>query len=159
MKKFLYELSKKIILIITRERNVPIVLFSSLILFIFLIFSCDLFFPKAKDSSLFIKAKSKSDETEQNHLRHLDNTITNLINNISIPSSDFIYLDTNNTNITNKSEEDPDFIILKIKRLKMNMTEKVLFYEFVKSITTGFYYGEWDNFQIKKSKLRSKLYT
>ena len=153
MKKFLYELSKKIILIITRERNVPIVLFSSLILFIFLIFSCDLFFPKAKDFSLFIKAKSKSDETEQNYLRHLDNTITNSINNISIPSSDFIYLDTNNTNITNKSEEDPDFIILKIKRLKMNMTEKVLFYEFVKSITTGFYYGEWDNFQIKKSKL------
>ena len=69
MKKFLYELSKKIILIITRERNVPIILFISLLLFIFLFFSYDYFYPITRDTSIFIKpipeSNSKPEEIEK----------------------------------------------------------------------------------------------
>ena len=160
MKKFLYELSKKIILIITRERNVPLILFLSLLLVIFLFFSYDYYFSITKVSSIFIKpipnSKSKPEEIEQNHLRHLENLL-NTSDNFTNTSNNFFYLKDNNTYnnniITNNTIlENDDYIFLKIKKLKCNLTEKILLYEFVKSITTGFYYGDWDNFQIKKSK-------
>ena len=163
MKKFLYELSKKIILIITRERNVPIILFISLLLFIFLFFSYDYFYPITRDTSIFIKpipeSKSKPEEIEQNNIRHLEDILSTSDNNDDIlnTTNDFLYLnnnDTNNINInTNNSIiENEDYIFLKVKKIKCNLTEKILLYEFVKSISTGFYYGDWDNFQIKKSK-------
>ena len=163
MKKFLYELSKKIILIITRERNVPIILFISLLLFIFLFFSYDYFYPITRDTSIFIKpipeSKSKPEEIEKNNLRHLEDILNTSDNNDDIlnATNDFLYLnnnDTNNINInTNNSIiENEDYIFLKVKKIKCNLTEKILLYEFVKSISTGFYYGDWDNFQIKKSK-------
>ena len=145
MKKFFYELSKKIFLIITRERYAHIVLFLSLLLCIFIFISINSILLPNKDFSS--TSESSSEESKPNHLRNLENVI-NITDNVQI-ASDYIY--TNKTSIGNETE-DADMILIKIKRLKMNITEKALYYEFIKSISTGFYYGEWDQIQLKKSK-------
>ena len=150
MKKFLYELSKKILLLITRERNVHIILFLSslLCIFIFLLINSFLF-PNEGSSSV---STSLSKETNHNPLRHLEyinNTESN-ITNISDP--DYIHFKSNTTeNIT----EEMDYILIKIKKLKLNLTEKIILYEFVKTISTGFYYGDWEEFQVKKNKFHN----
>ena len=145
MKKFLYELSKKIFLLITRERYAHIILFLSLLLCIFIFISINFLLLPNKDFSS--SSESSSEETEQKHLRNLENII-NITDNDSIPSD---YVDTNKTSISNETE-DADMILIKIKKLKMNITEKALYYEFIKSISTGFYYGDWNQIQLKKSK-------
>ena len=146
MKKFLFELAKKILLIITRERNIPVILFISLILFIFLFFSFNSFLFQNEVSDY--DYNSNSEETEQKHLRNLED-ILNDTNDV-LNASDYIYINDNNTK--NNSEDDNDYLIIKIKKLKYNITEKALYYEFVKSIMTGFYYGDWELFQINKNK-------
>ena len=146
MNKLLFELSKKILLIITRERNIPVVLFISLILFIFVFFSINSFlFP---NEVVNYDYKSDSEETEQRHFRNLED-ILNDTNDV-LNASDYIYINDNNTK--NNEEDDKDYILIKIKKLKYNITEKALYYEFVKSIMTGFYYGDWASFQINKNK-------
>ena len=146
MKKFLYELSKKILTIITQERNVHIILFISILLCLFIFISVNSILLPNKDSS--ITSTSLPEETEQRHLRNLEYISNDTDNDSNIYNNIYI----NSTNTTNEEAEDTDMILIKIKRIKMNITEKALFYEFVKSISTGFYYGDWGEFQIKKSK-------
>ena len=150
MKKFLFELAKKILVIITRERNIPVILFISLLLFIFLFFSFNSFLFQNEVPDYDYKSNSvETEQKEQKHLRNLED-ILNDTNDV-LNASDYIYINDNNTK--NNSEEDGDYIIVKIKKLKYNITEKALYYEFVKSIMTGFYYGDWELFQINKNKL------
>ena len=146
MKKFFSELSKKILFIITRERNVHIILSISLLLCIFIFISINSILLPNKVSSF--TSTSLPEETEQKHLRKLEY----ILNTSNQDSNITNYIYTNNTDTTNKETEDMDMILIKIKRIKTNITEKALYYEFVKTISTGFYYGNWGDFQIKKSK-------
>ena len=80
MKKFFYELSKRLFSAITRERNVQIILLISLLLCIFLFILINSILLNEKDSS--INSSSFSEETEQRHLRNLE-SILNTSNNDS----------------------------------------------------------------------------
>ena len=145
MKKFLYELSKKILSSITRERNVQKILLISLLICIFFFISVNSFLLPDKYSSS--TSSTLSEETEQRHLRNLESILNTSNNDSNI--SNFI---ENNNMTSNNETENMDTILIKIKPSKINITEKLLFYEFIKTISTGFYYGDWDSFQIKKSK-------
>ena len=147
MKKFLYELYKKIILIITRERYVHLILFISTLLIILLFLLVNLLLFPNEDSSY--DSTSSIEEAPQKPLRNLEYIFNNTNNISNVTDSDYIHFYSNySENETNEA----DFILIKIKRLKLNVTEKILFYEFVKSISTGFYYGNWGLFQVKKNK-------
>lgn len=141
------DITKKIFLSITHERNIHIVIFSSLVVIGFIILTINYLFPN-DDFSLSSIIK----ETEQKNLRILE-TVYNSTNNDS-NTDEYNYIQNNITeNITNNTEDNGDFLYIKIKKINLNITEKMLLYEFVKTITTGFYYGNWDQFEIKKNKL------
>lgn len=147
MKKTMNDITKKIFLSITHERNIHLVLFSSLVVIGFIILTINYLFPN-DDFSLSSIIK----ETEQKNLRILE-TVYNSTNNDS-NTDEYTYIQNNITeNITNSTEDNGDFLYIKIKKINLNITEKMLLYEFVKTITTGFYYGNWDQFEIKKNKL------
>ena len=147
MKKTMNDITKKIFLSITHERNIHIVLFSSLVVIGFIILTINYLFPN-DDFSLSSIIK----ETEKKNLRILE-TVYNSTNNDS-NTDEYNYIQNNITeNITNNTEDNGDFLYIKIKKINLNITEKMLLYEFVKTITTGFYYGNWDQFEIKKNKL------
>ena len=148
MKKFFQELFQKILTILTQERIVPIILLSSSLFFILIFLSFNIsLFPEVNSFSL------TSSEPEPKHLRNLEttsnnDTFTDIIHNTNI--SEF-----NNSLYNNKTEEDSDeTIVITIKRKKYNITEKLLYYEFIKTISTGFYYGDWENLILKKNKFK-----
>ena len=66
-----------------------------------------------------------------------------------------IYINDSITYENNTSDNELN-IIIKVKPLKINVTEKIRFYEFIKTITTGYYYGDWNNLSLKKNKFHEK---
>ena len=150
MKKFLIELRNKIFYILSHK--IQLILFLSIIISFFFFFN----------TSIHI-----STTEEKKHLRNLEtiNNKTNpeeelkkekITNNSLITNTN----NTNNSNInynnTNNSTNDELDIIIKVKPLKVNITEKILYYQFVKTISTGFYYGDWDNLSVKKNRFHDK---
>ena len=106
-----------------------------------------IFFPKEKRLSLMAE--------EKRHLRNME-TIYNETNNETTQFDNSSILIDNNTFITSNDSNDELDIIIRVKPLKVNITEKMLYYEFIKTITSGFYYGDWDNLSIKKNKFNDK---
>ena len=106
-----------------------------------------IFFPKEKRLSLMAE--------EKRHLRNME-TISNETNNETTQFDNSSILIDNNTFITSNNSNDELDIIIRVKPLKVNITEKMLYYEFIKTITSGFYYGDWDNLSIKKNKFNDK---
>ena len=106
-----------------------------------------IFFPKEKRLSLMAE--------EKRHLRNME-TISNETNNETTQFDNSSILINNNTFITSNNSNDELDIIIRVKPLKVNITEKMLYYEFIKTITSGFYYGDWDNLSIKKNKFNDK---
>ena len=151
MKKFLIELRNKIFYILSHK--IQLILFLSIIISFFFFFNTSI---------------HTSTTEEKKHLRNLEliNNKTNpeeemkkeTITNNSLITNNTI--NTNNSNInynnTNNSNNDESDIIIKVKPLKVNITEKILYYQFVKTISTGFYYGDWDNLSVKKNRFHDK---
>ena len=151
MKKFLIELRNKIFYILSHK--IQLILFLSIITSFFFFFNTSI---------------HTSTTEEKKHLRNLEiiNNKTNpeeemkkeKITNNSLITNNTI--NTNNSNInynnTNNSNNDESDIIIKVKPLKVNITEKILYYQFVKTISTGFYYGDWDNLSVKKNRFHDK---
>ena len=106
-----------------------------------------IFFPKEKRLSLMAE--------EKRHLRNME-TISNETNNETTQFDNSSILIDNNTFISSNNSNDELDIIIRVKPLKVNITEKMLYYEFIKTITSGFYYGDWDNLSIKKNKFNDK---
>lgn len=151
MKKFLIELRNKIFYILSHK--IQLILFLSIIISFFFFFNTSI---------------HTSTTEEKKHLRNLE-----LINNKTNPEEEMKKekitnnslitnntINTNNSNInynnTNNSNNDESDIIIKVKPLKINITEKILYYQFVKTISTGFYYGDWDNLSVKKNRFHDK---
>lgn len=90
------------------------------------------------------------------NMEELNNTIDNTteLNNFNFTNFTNITDFTNFTNITNSTNNEYELIL--VKKLNMNVTKKVLYYEFIKSISTGYYYGDWDNFSIRDNKFKDK---
>ena len=106
-----------------------------------------IFFPKEKRLSLMAE--------EKKHLRNME-TISNETNNETTQFDNSSILIDNNTFIASNDSNDELDIIIRVKPLKVNITEKMLYYEFIKTITSGFYYGDWNNLSIKKNKFNDK---
>jgi len=151
MKKFLIELRNKIFYILSHK--IQLILFLSIIISFFFFFNTSI---------------HTSTTEEKKHLRNLE-IINNKTNNEEevkkekITNNSLITNNTNNTNNsninynnTNNSTNDELDIIIKVKPLKINITEKILYYQFVKTISTGFYYGDWDNLSVKKNRFHDK---
>ena len=145
MKILLNKLKKKILCILSQKRNIKIFSCISIVLSLYIIFSLNISFSPNNFHLL---------TEEKKHLRNLE------INNKTINETE-IYNKTsnltdnktlnNNTYQNNDTNNEID-IIIKIKPLKVNITEKLIYYEFVKTITSGFYYGDWNNLSLKKSR-------
>ena len=145
MKILLNKLKKKILCILSQKRNIKIFSCISIVLSLYIIFSLNISFSPNNFHLL---------TEEKKHLRNLE------INNKTINETE-IYNKTsnltdnktlnNNTYQNNDTNNEID-IIIKIKPLKVNVTEKLIYYEFVKTITSGFYYGDWNNLSLKKSR-------
>ena len=145
MKILLNKLKKKILCILSQKRNIKIISCISIVLSLYIIFSLNITFSPNNFHLL---------TEEKKHLRNLE------INNKTINETE-IYNKTsnltdnktlnNNTYQNNDTNNEID-IIIKIKPLKVNITEKLIYYEFVKTITSGFYYGDWNNLSLKKSR-------
>ena len=145
MKILLNKLKKKILCILSQKRNIKIISCISIVISLYIIFSLNITFSPNNFHLL---------TEEKKHLRNLE------INNKTINETE-IYNKTsnltdnktlnNNTYQNNDTNNEID-IIIKIKPLKVNITEKLIYYEFVKTITSGFYYGDWNNLSLKKSR-------
>lgn len=63
---------------------------------------------------------------------------------------------TKNFNSTDKElinlENDEFNSFVKVMPLNINVTEKILFYDFLKTISTGYYIGNWTNLKVKKNR-------
>ena len=152
MKNILNELKNKICYVLSYKRCIQIIL--SLLIFMKLYYYTKFIF-KTKYLSPKIIIEEKK------HLRNLDN-----VNNKTNNDSEFFNNNTNlninndtfiNNSIINENNTNDELdIIIKVKPLKINVTEKTLYYEFIKTISTGFYYGDWNNFTVKKNRFHDK---
>lgn len=80
---------------------------------------------------------------KDNYLRNLDSKINKTETNI------------NKSNLINKDFEDLEIDQnIKVMPLNINVTEKILFYEFLKTISTGYYIGQWENLKIKNNHFK-----
>ena len=151
MKKFLIELRNKIFYILSHK--IQLILFLSIITSFFFFFNTSIHTSTTEEKNNLrnleiINNKTNNEEEEKKEKITNNSLITNNTNN------------TNNSNInynnTNNSTNDELDIIIKVKPLKINITEKILYYQFVKTISTGFYYGDWDNLSVKKNRFHDK---
>jgi hypothetical protein len=88
----------------------------------------------------------KENNTNNSYLIEINNT-SDYINHAYINDSSI-----DNNNISNNEMS----LIVKVRPLKINVTEKIIFYEFIKNITTGFYLGDWNNLSVKKNRFHDK---
>ena len=145
MKILLNKLKKKILCILSQKRNIKIFSCISIVLSLYIIFSLNISFSPNNFHLL---------TEEKKHLRNLE------INNKTINETEIYNKSSNltdNKTLNNNTYQNNDTnneidIIIKIKPLKVNITEKLIYYEFVKTITSGFYYGDWNNLSLKKSR-------
>ena len=152
MKSFLIEFKNKLLYYISLRRNIIIILSITTIFFVYIFFYLDTSFTP---SNIFLPLTE-----DKKHLRNLESIYNNQTknesqefkNNSNLMNNDTIINNTYNSNITDNEMD----IIIRIKQLKLNLTEKIIYYEFIKTITSGFYYGGWKNLSIKKNKFHEK---
>ena len=149
MKILLNKLKKKLLCILSQKRNIKIFSCISILISLYIIFSLNKTFSPNNFHLL---------TEEKKHLRNLEinnktineteifTNISNLIENKTL---------NNNTTKNNDTSNEID-IIIKIKPIKVNISEKLAYYEFVKTITSGFYYGDWNNLHLKKNRFHDK---
>ena len=129
MKKFIKDLKNKIFYIFSQTRYIHIILFISI--------SISLFF-----FSFYLRnLEVITNKTNINNSEEFENNTDLIINNNSY----------NNNNISDELD-----IIIRVRQIKLNLTEKIIYYEFIKTITTGFYYGDWNNLNIKNNRFHEK---
>ena len=148
MKKFIKDLKNKIFSIFSQTRYIHIILFISISISLFFFSILDTTF-SSNNSNLSLLNEEKK------HLRNLE-VITN---KTSINNSEELENNTDliiNNSYNNNNISDELDIIIRVKQIKLNLTEKIIYYEFIKTITTGFYYGDWNNLNIKNNRFHEK---
>ena len=148
MKKFIKDLKNKIFSIFSQTRYIHIILFISISISLFFFSVLDTIF-SSNNSNLSLLNEEKK------HLRNLE-VITN---KTSINNSEELENNTDliiNNSYNNNNISDELDIIIRVKQIKLNLTEKIIYYEFIKTITTGFYYGDWNNLNIKNNRFHEK---
>ena len=148
MKKFIKDLKNKIFSIFSQTRYIHIILFISISISLFFFSVLDITF-SSNNSNLSLLNEEKK------HLRNLE-VITN---KTSINNSEELENNTDliiNNSYNNNNISDELDIIIRVRQIKLNLTEKIIYYEFIKTITTGFYYGDWNNLNIKNNRFHEK---
>ena len=148
MKKFIKDLKNKIFSIFSQTRYIHIILFISISISLFFFSVLDTTF-SSNNSNLSLLNEEKK------HLRNLE-VITN---KTSINNSEELENNTDliiNNSYNNNNISDELDIIIRVRQIKLNLTEKIIYYEFIKTITTGFYYGDWNNLNIKNNRFHEK---
>ena len=148
MKKFIKDLKNKIFSIFSQTRYIHIILFISISISLFFFSILDTTF-SSNNSNLSLLNEEKK------HLRNLE-VITN---KTSINNSEELENNTDliiNNSYNNNNISDELDIIIRVRQIKLNLTEKIIYYEFIKTITTGFYYGDWNNLNIKNNRFHEK---
>ena len=152
MKKILFELKKKLLYYISLKRRIIIILSLATILLLYIFFLLDISFTT---NNIFLSLTE-----DKKHLRNLEsinnqtkNRSKEFKNNSDMIDNNITFI--NNTYNSNNTNDEMD-IIIRIKPLKLNLTEKIIYYEFIKTITNGFYYGDWNNLKIKNNKFHEK---
>ena len=164
MKTFLNEIKNKILRIILHKKNIRIISFISIIASLYIFISLDNSFSSNNINLPFLTEEKKN-------LRNLELISNNTINESyklnnnsnEVDNSTYINLIGNNNNNSlinnsikiNNSNDELD-IVIKIRPLKVNLTEKIIYYEFIKKLSTGYYYGDWTNLSIKKNRFHEK---
>ena len=155
MKKLLNTLKNKISYILSNKKYLQMI---SFILFLISLYTF----------SSYLNISIYSDEKK--HLRNLESTINETINETSkkiekannnsnlndyndTNSDDINHILINDSNIDNYNISNGELnIAIKVRQLTKNLTEKIMLYEFIKNITTGFYYGDWNSLSVKKNR-------
>ena len=145
MKQFLKKVINKILSTISQTRYIHIILFISICIFLYIFSFLEINF-SSNDFNLALLNEEKK------HLRNLE-ILSNQTNNDSEEFFNDTDLIVNNSSINKSNELD---IIIKVRQIKINLTEKMNYYEFIKTITTGFYYGDWNNLSVKNNRLHEK---
>ena len=145
MKQFLKYLINKILSTLSQTRYIHIILFISICISLYIFSFLDITFT-SNDYNLPLLNEEKK------HLRNLEIS-SNETNNDSEEFNNDTDFNVNNSYINKSNELD---IIIKVRQIKINLTEKMNYYEFIKTITTGFYYGDWNNLNIKNNRLHEK---
>ena len=145
MKQFLKKVINKILSTISQTRYIHIILFISICIFLYIFSFLEINF-SSNDFNLALLNEEKK------HLRNLE-ILSNQTNNDSEELFNDTDLIVNNSSINKSNELD---IIIKVRQIKINLTEKMNYYEFIKTITTGFYYGDWNNLSVKNNRLHEK---
>jgi hypothetical protein len=148
MKKFIKDLKNRIFSIFSQTRYIHIILFISISISLFFFSVLDTTF-SSNNSNLSLLNEEKK------HLRNLE-VITN---KTSINNSEELENNTDliiNNSYNNNNISDELDIIIRVRQIKLNLTEKIIYYEFIKTITTGFYYGDWNNLNIKNNRFHEK---
>ena len=164
MKTFLNEIKNKILRIILDKKNIRIISFISIIASLYIFISLDNSF-SSNNINLPVLTEEKK------NLRNLELISNNTINESfklnnnsnEVDNSTYINLIGNNNNNSlinnsikiNNTNDELD-IVIKIRPLKVNLTEKIIYYEFIKMLSTGYYYGDWTNLSIKKNRFHEK---
>ena len=132
MKNILSKLKKQIFYLLFIYKKIFILFIISIFIVLINYFSYD--------NSTFT-SNSEFLLNQKNNLRNLEqsNNITNINNN------------SYNNNLNNIID-----LTFKVKRLKTNATKKIIYYEFIKSITSGYYSGNWNNLYIKNNRFKDK---
>ena len=148
MKKFIKDLKNKIFSIFSQTRYIHIILFISISISLFFFSVLDTTF-SSNNSNLSLLNEEKK------HLRNLEviNNKTSINNSEELENNTDLIINNsyNNNNISDELD-----IIIRVRQIKLNLTEKIIYYEFIKTITTGFYYGDWNNLNIKNNRFHEK---
>ena len=145
MKPFLKYLINNIFSTLSQTRYIHIILFISICISLYIFSFSDIIFA-SNDFNL------PSLNEEKKNLRNLE-ILSNITNNDSEEFNNDTDLIINNSYINKSNELD---IIIRVRQIKINLTEKMNYYEFIKTITTGFYYGDWNNLKVKNNRLHEK---
>ena len=167
MKKLLYEFKNKITFIYSSKKYLQLISF--ILFFISLYFFSSYLYISIYSNNFYLD--------EKKHLRNLDSMVNqnnktifnetlngkqNNNNNsylieINNTSDDINYAYINDSSIDNNNISNNEMnLIVRVRPLKINVTEKIIFYEFIKNITTGFYFGDWNNLSVKKNRFHDK---
>ncbi len=172
MKKLLYVLKNKIEHILSNKLYLQII---SFILFLISLYIFCFYLNK----SIYANYSYLDDKKHLRNLESINNKTNNEIINQTLNDKDkknnnsnfidnnkttddisknntFINDSTTYNNNNNISYDDVLDRVIKVRQLKINVTEKIILYEFMKNITTGLYFGDWNNLSVKKNRFHDK---
>ena len=139
MKEILDLIKNKTIFIFLKSKY--IILFTILLIIIFLFYF--LYYLKLFSFGYLFISKLNREKKVIRNLNSINNKANNNIDNSNLFNNNLIY-----------SENDEFDTNIKVLALDINITKNLFYYDFIKSISTGYYIGNWTNLKIEKNNFK-----